>query len=111
MNRRTEFYIPEIGKSQPVDQGGKGDFSIPTVRKGSASKTLKSDGKYVVIVGSFTDRPNADKIIDQLKKEGYQVEIITGVKTFKAGVDFKNLQSAQEGLAKLKAKYPGAWIL
>ena len=33
MNRRTEFYIPEIGKSKSVDQGNIGDFSVPPAGK------------------------------------------------------------------------------
>jgi outer membrane protein OmpA-like peptidoglycan-associated protein len=117
MNRRTEFFIPEIGKSQSVDQGSKGDYSIPPAKKsgntgkGSAAKNVKGDGKYAVIVGSFTDRPNADKIIDRLKKGGDKAGIIADGKTFKVGVNFKDSKSAQDGLAKLKLKYPGAWIL
>jgi outer membrane protein OmpA-like peptidoglycan-associated protein len=105
MNRRTEFYIPEFGKSQNVEQEGKGDFT-----SGSVAPVMKS-GMYVVIVGSFTDLPNADKMVSQLKKDGHQAEIIKDGKFVKVGVIFKDKKSAQEGLNKLKIKYPGAWIL
>jgi outer membrane protein OmpA-like peptidoglycan-associated protein len=112
MNRRTEFYIPEFGKSQNVDQEGKGDYTTGSVEQSRSKEasSLKQKSKYPVIVGSFTDLPNANKIKDLLKDDGYQAEIITDSKLFKVGVGFKDLKSAQDGLSKLKTKYPGAWI-
>jgi outer membrane protein OmpA-like peptidoglycan-associated protein len=106
MNRRTEFYIPEFGKSHNVDQTGKGDITVGQAGKSTEARSVS----YYVVVGSFTDLPNADKMIDQLKADGYQAEIIKDGKFFKVGVIYKDKKSAQEGLNKLNVKYPGAWI-
>lgn len=117
MNRRTEFYIPEFGKSESVDQRGIGDYSTEVANKPKAKRSAKEtsdlvkSNKYSVIVGAFFNALNADKVINQLKVDGYQSELITEAKTFKVGVSYKDFKSAREGLGKLKTKYPRAWIL
>ena len=117
MNRRTEFYIPEFGKSQSVDQQGKGDYTKVSANLNGTTKAVKETNKpkktvkYAVIVGSFIDLPNADKIIGQLKDDGFQTEIIKDTKFIKVGVCFKDIKSALAGLSKLRTEYPDAWIL
>jgi hypothetical protein len=96
---------------------GKGDYSEPpSGEKGAPAKkseirSQKSSGKHTVIVGSFTDKLNAEKLVDQLNKEKYQTEIISDGINFKVGVKFKDLKSAQAGLDELKTKYPGSWLM
>jgi hypothetical protein len=117
MNRRTELYIPGFGKSEIVDQQGKGDYSTESAiqakskNKGKETSSLKDPGKCSVIVGSFTDLQNAGKIIGQLKNEGITAVIFSDTKFYKVGVGYKDVKSAREGLNKLKSKYPNAWIL
>lgn len=112
VNRRTEFYIPEFGKSKSVDQEGKGDFSTGSASqsKDKGTATGKTN-KHFVILGSYADLHNTDKIMNQLKDDGYQAEIISDTKSFKVGIGFKNMKSAETELIKLKIKYPKAWIL
>ncbi|MEI6899674.1 MAG: OmpA family protein [Bacteroidota bacterium] len=112
LNRRTEFYIPEFGKSKSVDQEGKGDFSTGSASQSKAIGTAtEKTNKHFVILGSYTDLQNAGKIMNQLKDDGYQAEIISDTKLFKVGIGFRNMKSAETELIKLKIKYPKAWIL
>ena len=109
MNRRTEFYISEYGKSQSVDQSGKGDYTTESNKPKSKGKN--KDTKYSVIIGSFTDLPNANKIVEQLKNDGFEAVVNSDSKIFKVSTGFKDKRSARKGLTKLKTKYPDAWIL
>jgi hypothetical protein len=116
INRRTEFFIPELGKSESVNQKGKGDYTTgydqPVKKSSDQTKNhIKKSDKYAVIIGSFKDLPNAERILDQLKKNGYQPELLNGAEMFTVGVSYKDIKSAQEGLNKLKSEFPGAWIL
>ena len=112
MNRRTEFFIPELGKSVSVEQVGKGDYTITPNKKISSQNPVhkKKANKYAVIIGSFKNLPNAENMLGQLKKTGYSPEIINDENLFTVEVTFKDIESAKEGLTKLKNNYPGAWM-
>lgn len=108
MNRRTEFLIPELAKSVSVEQSGKGDYSSGAVKpqKNSARKREK----FAVVVGSFKDKLNAENIFNQLNKSGLESKIFKTNNFFVVEIDYKDLKSANDGLGKLKLKYPDARI-
>jgi len=112
MNRRTEFFIPELGKSESVEQVGKGDYTIAPNKKISEQKSgsHKKANKYAVIIGSFKSLPNAENLLGQLKKTGYNPEILNDEKLYTVGVTFNDAEAAREGLNRLKNNYPGAWM-
>jgi hypothetical protein len=71
----------------------------------------KKTGKRTIVIGSFKEFQNASKIINQLKKDGFKAEAIKENDLYKVGITYKDLNSAREGLIKIKPKYQDAWIL
>jgi cell division protein FtsN len=108
MNRRTEFLIPELAKSVSVEQSGKGDYSSGAVK--SQKNSARKREKFAVVVGSFKDKLNAENIFNQLNKSGLESKIFKTNNFFVVEIDYKDLKSANDGLGKLKLKYPDARI-
>ncbi len=117
MNRRVEFYIPELGKSVSVDQGGKGDYTVVPDKKRGKNKEIGKNSsvslpsKYKVIIGSYKDPSNANKAYDILKKMGYLPEIVKDHNLTTVGITYKDAESVKKGIKELKSLFPGAWIL
>jgi len=108
MNRRTEFIIPEIGKSVSVEQTGKGDYTSDI--KKPLKGTSKKKDKFAVVVGSFKDRLNAENLLNQLQGNGYKPQIITNDQFYIVEINYRDLKSANEGLDQIKSKYTDARI-
>ena len=104
MNRRVEFFIAELGKSESIIQD-KGDYSHISELKSSIF--LHNS----VVVGSFKVKSNAEKVFFQLKRNGLNPEIINHNALFIVKVGFKDAAGAKEEYQKLKETYQGAVLL
>ncbi|GAB4255596.1 MAG: hypothetical protein Kow0027_22390 [Saprospiraceae bacterium] len=103
---------PEDTRTDDEPQPTAAKPTEPTTTKKPATTnqpatTVSSEGKYMVLAGSFQQRANADKLVKQLKGKGYtnaRVEIFDRGKYAVVLVDrFDNLDDARELQQRLKA--------
>jgi hypothetical protein len=111
LNRRVEFFIAELGKSEIVDQEGRGDYTESAVLAETSEMQMNKPLKHSIIIGSFKIKTNAEKVLNQLKKNGFEPEILNYNDFFIVKIGFKDSQSAREEYKKLKEKYQGATLL
>ncbi len=109
LNRRTEFLIPGIGESVPatIDTKEKVTGNEATAKAKPAPVTAE---KFHLVLGSFMDRANAEKLQKQLVSQGHQAKILSENKPFKVGIGYNSLSSAKKALIDFKQQYPNAWI-
>jgi nucleoid DNA-binding protein len=88
-----------------------------TVQPAMTDKAIvpSTENKYYVMAGAFRDEKNALTLIENLKKKGYQPEMVdtTGSGLFRISYQmFTSKMAALEGLAFIKSsENPDAWIL
>ena len=121
MNRRTEFMIPGITSSLPDFETVKKQAisepprkttynPVPAVGKSASSLPQKVYDKYYIVLGSFMDRANADKLLKQALSEGLKAKIISETQPYKVVIGYTGITQAKNDLISLKGKYPNAWI-
>jgi cell division septation protein DedD len=80
----------------------------PTVTDPVTTPTVKSSGSHV-IVGSFSTRANADKLVSELNAKGYNAQVLESNGTIRVsagdGSQYNTL------LPKLKAEGLAPWLL
>lgn len=125
-NRRTEIYIPDFLRGEPVRQK-EGDYSNGKPDHSRGYSSLKENGfifekdpvgsirnadtsKFLLIFGTFKDRVSALKLARQLNAKGYNATIFSGQKAFRVGIGYKYISQARKALDKVKSKYKDAWI-
>ena len=125
-NRRTELYIPGVLKGEPVIQE-IGDYSDgkPDHKPGySSTKTHGSiygkadkvsviglnDKGFYLILGSFKDKENASKYVEQLKGIGSDATVLSDSDPFRVGNRYDTYTQAKKALDDIKAKNKIGWI-
>lgn len=79
----------------------------------SVSTKPKQTGSFQVVVGSFSNAGNAEQLIADLNKLGYQAyptQIQNGLTRVCAG-RFENVQEAQQAVKRLAGQDKNSWIL
>jgi cell division septation protein DedD len=69
-------------------------------------------GRYALIVGAFAEDANAERLANDLKKSGYQAEVLdakVGLKKV-ALRTFASEDAARKAKAQLKGDFPAIWI-
>jgi cell division septation protein DedD/nucleoid DNA-binding protein len=69
-------------------------------------------GNYALIVGAFAETANAERLASELKKSGYQAEVLdakVGLKKV-ALRTFASEDAARKAKAQLKGDFPAIWI-
>ena len=125
-NRRTELYIPGFLKGEPVIQE-VGDYSDgkPDHRPGyssaknhgsiygKAEKTNVSTAnakEFYLVLGSFVEKENASKYVEQLKAIGFETVILSDSDPFRVGIRYDNYSQAKKALDDVKTKNKIGWI-
>jgi cell division septation protein DedD len=70
------------------------------------------NGRYALIVGAFAEDANAERLASDLKKSGYQAEVLdakVGLKKV-ALRTFASENAARKAKAQLKGDFPAIWI-
>ena len=77
------------------------------------STSTASVKRYCVIVGSYESQSGAERILQQVKNNGYSsAKIVYGDGRYRvAATSFNDLQSARSSRNTLIKQYEGAWIL
>ena len=106
-----EEVIPETAsEAEPIK-----DFVEEPMDSKSSKRDEPLDVKqsFYIVVGSFSDRKNADRAVDKLIAEG-QKEASTASNNGKFYVtiaNYSNIDDAKSGQKSLKGSFPNAWIL
>jgi outer membrane protein OmpA-like peptidoglycan-associated protein len=126
-NRRTEIFIPEILKGEPVKQE-KGDYSDgrpdhstnPGSPKGIEAELINRNKSnysaadrvnYYLILNSFKEESNASEYVRLLNTEGYKATILTDPGSYRVGIGYTRFSQAKKALEDLKGKEMNGWIL
>jgi len=92
----------DVVEEQPMDS-----------KSSKRDEPLDVKQSFYIIVGSFSDRKNADRAVDKLITEG-QKEASTASNNGKFYVtiaNYSNIDDAKSGQKSLKGSFPNAWIL
>ncbi len=92
----------DVVEEQPMDS-----------KSSKRDEPLDVKQSFYIIVGSFSDRKNADRAVDKLIAEG-QKEASTASNNGKFYVtiaNYSNIDDAKSGQKSLKGSFPNAWIL
>ena len=99
-------------QGQTVTSNAKSNVVKPEARETSSASDTKP---YAIIVGAFRFRENADNMVDKLKQEGYDGEIIDITTTGLFRVSTGSYTSRDEAIRQLAAvrsdNYSSAWLL
>lgn len=127
-NRRTELFIPGFYEGVAVMQK-LGDYSNGEPDHAANYSSYKEHGsiyerstsaagivgansmEFSLILGSFKDKINAAKYVDQLKSEGYKAVILNDLEPVRVGNKFKYYSQAKKALDDLKSKSHIGWII
>jgi cell division septation protein DedD len=74
---------------------------------------VKSSKKYQVIAASLKRKEDADRLISELKKQGYKDAGVTYVKGryyYVTYNSFGNVEQAQKYMNEINQKHPGTWV-
>ncbi len=124
-NRRTELFIPGYLTSEPVKQefgdysDGKSDHGRNyssyrqhgSIFSTAASGTSTDAGAYYLILGSFKDKINAGKFVQQLKNDGFESTVLTDSEPVRVGNKYQFYGQAKRALDTLKSKSYIGWII
>ena len=92
----------DVVEEQPMDS-----------KSSKRDEPLDVKQSFYIIVGSFSDRKNADRAVDKLIAEG-QKDASTASNNGKFYVtiaNYSNIDDAKSGQKSLKGSFPNAWIL
>lgn len=100
--------------SKPVESDRK-ESSTARETKAPASKkatATASKDRYYLVVGAFGDRDNAQRLVDRLKSEGRNAQLVpTGVGTVKVAADAVGTEKEAYALREsLKKSFPAVWV-
>ena len=75
----------------------------------------KREGDFLIVVGSFSTKQNAQKLVTELIKKGFINASLAGKSSsnlFRVSCcSYNNEKEAKKELSKLKAEFKGAWVL
>ena len=101
----------EPAASKPAAKGANEPISANLSQpRQSSQPQLK--GNYALIVGAFAETANAERLASDLKKSGYQAEVLdakVGLKKV-ALRTFASEDAARKAKAQLKGDFPAIWI-
>jgi cell division septation protein DedD len=82
----------------------------PTAKPESAN--AEQAGSYALIVGAFSDKANATRLVASLRKAGYPASMVqSSVGLNKVALrTFANENSARKAKTELRADFPAVWI-
>ncbi|HNX82103.1 MAG TPA: SPOR domain-containing protein [Candidatus Omnitrophota bacterium] len=84
---------------------------IPEVSATVQTQKKPAQGRFVIQIGSFASKANAQHEINLLKKRGFSPTIITkGRYSILCVGFFASKEAAQSSLSKLQKSYPGCFI-
>lgn len=112
----TEHNLAEQQKAatQLENQIQQATFVIPNPLPAVTLKVAKQSGKYHIVAGAFRLEENAEKKVQQLKKEGYKARQIGANRFGLHQVVYSSHEDRLESLRTLreiKKSNPGAWLL
>ena len=105
--------VTEITINQPVERINKKDFVKPTSGEIKTNSTeLETKKNFSLIVGAFAEINNAERLVKDLKSNGYPAALIKrrGELTKVAIESFHNRESAQSEKENIYLQFPGVWI-
>ncbi len=115
-NQVTEHNLAEQQKAatQLETQIQQATFVISNPLPAVTLKVAKQSGKYHIVAGAFRLEENAEKKVQQLKKEGYKARQIGANRFGLHQVVYSSHEDRLESLRTLreiKKSNPGAWLL
>ena len=80
--------------------------------KSKSSSKKASAAEYYLVAGCFSNFKNAERLVAQLKKEGYKASLIGKLNNLHlvSFTSFNSYDAAQEGLSELDSKGIDSWI-
>lgn len=116
-NQKIENQTIAIEKStnEKIDKKiSEATFVLPILSFNDYSEKINSNGNYFVVAGSFSKLENAKKLQLELKKEGFQSQVISrsnkmftvSYHNFSTEIDAENYRKNIQ-----KSKNPEAWVL
>lgn len=71
-----------------------------------------TNGQHHIIIGCFEEKSNADHLVDDFRKKGFDSEIISqiGGLYFVSAQSYPTFQAADEDLSRIRQQVEGAWL-
>jgi hypothetical protein len=111
--QNSEEVISEISADSIIKEPVSTN-SIPTSTK-ATSRNDSNDNKqsFYIVVGSFSDKQNADRAVDKLFKNGNKYASVSNhnEKFYATIANYSNIDDAISGQKSLKDSFPKSWIL
>ena len=77
-----------------------------------ATTIITKEHTYYIIAGAFSEKKNANKMLDKLNRWRYNAEIVEGGNLLRVSYDsFTNREEAVLALNKIKLENSDAWLL
>jgi cell division septation protein DedD len=109
-NLANEANEPAANLAKEANEPISANLSQP--RQSSQRSQSQLNGRYALIVGAFAENANAERLASDLKKSGYQAEVLdakVGLKKV-ALRTFASEDAARKAKAQLKGDFPAIWI-
>ena len=109
-NLANEANEPAANLAKEANEPISANLSQP--RQSSQRSQSQLNGRYALIVGAFAENANAERLASDLKKSGYQAEVLdakVGLKKV-ALRTFASENAARKAKAQLKGDFPAIWI-
>ena len=84
----------------------------PVQTQPAPQPSASSSGNYHLIGGTFTDKNNAERLVEELKAKGHPAEIIGFLNNmhYVSVRSYSSAQEAQRNAASVQNDAPGAWV-
>ena len=91
------------------EQAVGGEQAVAPDRDGGSDEAAEG---YALIVGAFSDKANATRLVARLRKAGYPAKMVqSSVGLNKVALrTFANEDSARKAKTELRADFPAVWI-
>ncbi len=108
----------EFPKSPPAVESSEA-VSVDVLTKSKAEEgtadnreKTSSTGSYYLVVGAFSEKENAHRLLDQLKSKGHSAEIVNAAvgMTKVAALRAESYEEALRQKESLRSAFPGVWI-
>ncbi len=98
-----------------TNAGSEDNTNIASIPEASSTATTLSKGRFLIIAGSFSKESNANKLVNQLKTQGFDAVIADTSKSGMYRVAIMKLSNRKIAMEKLLAirneNNPDAWLL
>ena len=114
----TSRFINAVNSLSNTNNSEVEEFTFTPIKEEDLEVVVpkyKQEGDFLIIVGSFSTKNNAQKLVNELVNKGYTTASLAGrssTNLFRVScARFETEKIAKKELVKLKQEFKGAWVL